>query len=227
MERVNVTDLNMHGVGSASGGHYRNVTIEGVSRIDGDLSCERFTLNGVGTVKGSVRSSELFDLNGKMTAFGEIEAPALTVNGHLTLHGRMRGDDVKLNGFAEVHGGCDAERFYSEGGLTVGGLLNAGSVDIFLQGRTQVGEIGGERITVQKSRRKDWSRLLKWVVPRFQPGLRTSAIEGDEIELQLTTAGIVRGNRVVIGPGCKIGRVEYAEELIVHPDSRVGERLKL
>ncbi len=226
MEERERADLNINGLGSASGGDFRHVNIEGVGRVDGDLSCESFRLNGMGTVKGTIHTAGLFDMNGKLTGYGEIEASKVLMNGHASLHGRLRGEVVELIGIVKVHGDCEAERFIGDGGFTIGGLLNAGTVDIQLYGRTQIGEIGGDRISVRKSERKDWSRLLAWVVPIFQTQLRASAIEGDAVELEMTTAGIVRGNRVVIGPGCKIGRVEYRDELIVHPNAEIGEQAR-
>jgi hypothetical protein len=57
--------------------------------------------------------------------------------------------------------------------------------------------------------------------------LETSVIEADEIQLEDTRADVVRGRNVVIGAGCRIGLVEYADELRVDPDAEVKERKKI
>jgi len=52
-------------------------------------------------------------------------------------------------------------------------------------------------------------------------------IEGEEIDLQATKAGVVRGRNVVIGPGCEMERVEYSGSLMVAPEAKVGEQVKV
>ena len=51
-------------------------------------------------------------------------------------------------------------------------------------------------------------------------------IEGDDIHLENTIADTVRGKRIAIGPGCRIGTVEYTETLSVHDDAEVKEQRK-
>jgi hypothetical protein len=57
--------------------------------------------------------------------------------------------------------------------------------------------------------------------------LHTSQIEGDEILLEDTTADIVRGKRVEIGPGCNIESVEYSESLRVVDGATVRNRSRI
>ena len=57
--------------------------------------------------------------------------------------------------------------------------------------------------------------------------LEAELIEGEEIDLQATKAGVVRGRNVVIGPGCEIERVEYSGSLMVAPEAKVGEQVKV
>ncbi|MGP3783292.1 hypothetical protein [Paenibacillus sp. 1A_MP2] len=46
-------------------------------------------------------------------------------------------------------------------------------------------------------------------------------IEGDDIELEYTEAEVVRGDKIKIGPGCRIGTVEYRSSLQIHTLSEV------
>jgi len=56
--------------------------------------------------------------------------------------------------------------------------------------------------------------------------LDVEAVEGDELDLEWTVAEVVRGRVVKLGPGCKIGRVEYSESLEVSPQAEVREEVK-
>jgi hypothetical protein len=62
---------------------------------------------------------------------------------------------------------------------------------------------------------------------RFATGsLTAETIEGDTVDLEATEAQVVRGKVVRIGPGCRIGWVEYTDSLEVHPEAEVGERVE-
>jgi hypothetical protein len=52
-------------------------------------------------------------------------------------------------------------------------------------------------------------------------------LEADEISLEATVAKIVRGKRVIIGPECRIDRIEYAESLQIDPKSAVKEQVRV
>ena len=56
-------------------------------------------------------------------------------------------DKVELSGAATIQGGVECEEFKGSGSLDIGGLLNAGSVEIDLTdgGKCALHEIGGDR----------------------------------------------------------------------------------
>jgi len=218
-------NLNLSGLGTASGGEYRSVLIDGVGKVEGDLSCENFRVNGVAAVRGSIRAARL-EVKGKMNAEGGIHAPHIQLDGDVSVHGRMTADEIHLEGLLKLRGDCEAEQFTSRGGFTINGMLNADRIDIQLYGRCRVKEIGGEHIEIKKSERSLWSKLFQWLIPVFDPHLTTGLIEGDDIQLEGTKAAIVRGSRLFIGPGCIIDRAEYRTELIVHPDAKVNHRVR-
>ena len=73
--------------------------------------------------------------------------------------------------------------------------------------------IGGGTIRVLQ---KDTAVILGLF--RTTPGrARIGSIEGDDIELENVEAEIVRGKYVRIGHGCRIGTVEYGENLEAEP----------
>ncbi|HRU22306.1 MAG TPA: hypothetical protein P5113_06475, partial [Candidatus Bipolaricaulis sp.] len=89
-------------------------------------------------------------------------------------------------------------------------------------------EIGGENIDIRASSGFNFGISLSRGL-RFGVGIGTltvGEIEGDQVHLEATTADVVRGKIVHIGPGCRIGRVEYTESLDVHPEAEVREKIK-
>ena len=68
--------------------------------------------------------------------------------------------------------------------------------------------------------------LLKKGIGR-RSELISEVIEGDEIYVEYTKAKVVRGNKVVIGPGCDIQSVEYREDFKALKDGNVKENKKI
>ena len=225
MEASSLPDLAITGFGHAAGGSFGAVRIDGAGKVDADLDCQSFQVNGTATVRGAIRTNS-FEVNGRMTGKGALHAPLIRIQGQVHIEGPLSSEDVKLEGLMKVDGNCDAEQFIVQGGFTIDGMLNAGIIDIVLNSRGQVKEIGGEQIKVKQGGQKSLAGVFQWILPVLAQHLTVDTIEGDEIELEETTASVVRGNRIIIGPGCTIGRVEYITELIVHPSAKVKERVR-
>ncbi len=127
-----------------------------------------------------------------------------------------------------VQGDCTAERFNAKGGFTIGGLLNADRVEIALYGDCRAREIGGSSIAVTVAKHGIYAldKLLR-ALTRNHPALAAETIEGDDVTLVRTTAAVVRGKRVVLGPGCVVALVEYSESCEVAPDAQVERRVQV
>ncbi|GMA51462.1 hypothetical protein GCM10025857_28190 [Alicyclobacillus contaminans] len=194
-------NLHLSGVGSASGGQYEDVSIEGVGKVHGDVECTEFRLEGVGTVNGSLRAN-LVELEGKATVKGDIAA-----------------ETVRMEGYIKVTGDCDAESFTATGILRADGLLNADRISIALHGHSHVQQMGGSEILVKRIRKGRWFRSGRH--------LEVDIVEGDNVHLEATRARIVRGNSVVIGSGCEVEMVEYRQSLDIASDASVAEQRKL
>ncbi|WP_176706579.1 polymer-forming cytoskeletal protein [Paenibacillus hemerocallicola] len=221
-------DLNISGVlGGCSGGTFNKVTINGHGTVNGDLDCIGFTCNGKTSVRGKV-TAEIIEVNGSASFGGEIRTGKLRINGksemegavsarnfrsdgHTKVGGDMTGEEVEINGSFKVNGNCDAERFRARGTFRIDGLLNAETIDIDLYAECRAREIGGESISVRKTGiDSPFGKLMKALIfPK--DALIADTIEGDEVRLEYTTAGVVRGTNVTIGPGCHIGLVEYKD----------------
>lgn len=225
MGETTAPDLNINGVATAAGGRYREIRIDGVGTVSGSVRSEGFRLNGIASIRGSLETGRL-NADGKIKVEGRLAAGTADVNGLVDVFGALTGDRLAIRGLLNVRGDCEAERFESEGGFDIEGLLNAGEVDVSLHGRAKTREIGCESIRVRVAPKKNWKKLFQWLLGKWAPELSAGTIEGDDIDLENTVAAVVRGNRVAIGPGCRIGRVEYRTELRKHPKGHVGEERK-
>lgn len=194
-------DLNMSGMGTAPGGIYQNVTIQGMSRVHGDIECVNCHVEGMTTISGGVK------------------AKTIRIQGKTTVNGDISGGDVTLEGQVTISGKCDADKFVGTGAFRIDGLLNADEIAIRVYGPSRINEIGAGTIRIQRELgRSLFGRLKK---------LSAETIEGDDIYLENTKARVVRGNRVVIGSGCDIEFVEYRTEFEQHKNAQVANQKQL
>lgn len=143
--------------------------------------------------------------------------------GQLSVHGNVRSGHMLMRGNLEADGDWEGDRLTVKGAFRVGGLLNAEQMDIRLFGPSSAREIGGGAVKVGRSRLQS---LKEFFVPAGPAVLTAESVEADQVELSYTKAQTVRGNRVVIGPGCTIGEVEYTESLEVHKSSKISRHTR-
>ena len=231
-------DLIIGGYGSAAGGQYGAVKINGYGKITGDVKCDDMRINGAGEVEGV--DCGTLHINGSGDLRGTLHAAELKVNGTGTFSGAAQCESAKVTGTAsfkaglnaqivnvtgqiKVTGDCSAERFTSTGVFDVDGLLSADHIEVFLDWtKSRAKEIGGTDIAVKR----DAGGFLRSLFSH-SPILETETIEGNEISLELTRAKVVRGHNVTLGDGCDIGLVEYSGTLRKSGSVRVGEEKKV
>jgi len=235
------------GAGTISAGTYTRVSISGAGKVIGDIVAEELKISGAGKVAGRAEVREIVT-SGSAAFASDVIADEMRVSGSARIDGQARvkelkcsgtfkvekgitAEYVKVSGSLRVGGDAESEIFKASGGFKIEGLLSADRIEIRLGGHCYAREIGGERIEVRRGGWREKGILLDGLVKLFTGGgtaaLETKQVEGDEIELEDTQAEVVRGKKVVIGPGCRIGRVEYSESLKVAPDAVVKERVKV
>lgn len=237
-------DLKINGSGSATGGVYNSLVINGSGKISGDIECKEFVVHGTGEASGNVECKTL-RIDGSGRVGGNLKTDELKVNGSATFHSAVNGGNVtisgssdmrgnldakavKINGSISVTGDCNADEFESQGLFEVGGLLNADIIDVKLfWHKSHAREIGGERITVTLGKGSLGVLASIFSLGTHYPCLEADTIEGTEIVLENTTAKIVRGNNVTIGNGCDIGLVEYKGFYRETGVPKVGESRKV
>ena len=223
-EANELPNLKTDGVSHAGGGTYDTVSLDGVSTINGNVISRTFQVNGQCKVIGNLETEEM-KCDGMLNVKGNAQVVKGNVGGMATIEGSLVGEQVELYGLLKVKKDCEIERFEADGVFLIDGHLHAGTVDVHLHGLSRASEIGGESIRVRRESKSKWNLLR--LFRKFSPELRAKVIEGDDLDLEYTSAEIVRGNRVTIGEGCSIGRVEYRQELKKHPAAKVREEEKL
>lgn len=217
------------------------MNINGSGSINGDLTCLAMTINGSGSVQGSLTTDGSFTINGSGSVHGDILGKGhISINGSGKVTGSVHCQVFRSAGSGTVYGDCEAEEITMEGGGRVEKLLNGENIRLVLypQCHMHIGSIGGTSITVehrpsQHNRTKTFHffGILPWGDSdnslRPTGTLETDTIEGDTITLTCTKAAGVSGRIVKLGPGCRIGRVEYTETYEADEDTIVDELVKL
>ncbi|MDB5055459.1 MAG: hypothetical protein JWM44_3509 [Bacilli bacterium] len=219
MDKENRRNLTISGIGSSNGGTVRVAKIEGIGRVDGDIICSDFILNGKADIHGSIKASTA-EINGTVVVEGNLHSDRLRINGKVIVDSDLIGENMQLNGMASVKGKCEMEKFNAIGRLQVG-VLNAGNIQITLHGNSNIAEIGGEHIQIRKAPGIDFAKWLKVLPIPLGNKLTAQTIEGDYVYVEYTTAAVVRGINVTIGPGCEIGLVEYKTKFDQDKGSKV------
>jgi cytoskeletal protein CcmA (bactofilin family) len=238
---MRLTNLKITGSSQATGGSYDTVKIVGEGTIDGDVECNRLKCVGTMQMQGQLKAKDVrvvgtsswsdrvqadtMSVSGTAAIGGDAAIRELRCSGTVEANGNLASERVQLKGELSIRGDCEAERFEGRGMFRIGGLLNAGELDIKLYRPCKVREIGGGRISVRKA------SLLNPLSLFFRPSsdaeLSVSIVEGDEIYLEHTKAKVVRGNRIVIGPGCEIELAEYKERFERRGDSLVRDNRQI
>lgn len=234
-------NLTIHGSALTSGGTFHRITVRGDATINGDVQCDQWKIFGNADVSGNVIAKSL-RIFGQASVRGNVNGETLKILGQTDIRGHVNVQDVHLRGAVHidghmaggaiggygemtVSGDCEAESFSMKGVAHIANTLNAEQVDLSLYfADSRIAEIGGKAIRVKRS---------KWNMMNVFKGLSSASarlvvniVEGDEIYLENTSAKIVRGDRIVIGPGCDIGLVEYRERLQQHEKAAVQEKRK-
>lgn len=230
-------NLTIMGESSTAGGKFDKMRVMGECQVNGDLEVRSCKVMGNCTVNGGMTCGYFRNM-GEVTVHGELNADEMRligqtsvkeqcsvrkagIYGELNCDRTLSGEEMLVRGMLHSRGNVSLEKLDMKGGIFVDGLLNCGTIEIVLKfdADNYVREIGTGSISVKKKR----SIFNHAPVVNFQADL----IEGDDIDLEYTTARVVRGARVAIGTGCKIDRIEYTETYTSERHTEVGEAVKI
>ncbi|TLZ74854.1 MAG: hypothetical protein E6K14_02360 [Methanobacteriota archaeon] len=212
--RLSDETIKIVGSGVVSGNPVKTVEFRsaGSGRVQGPLIAQTARVAGACSFEGDVTVEE-FRSAGSARVAGRLKAEEIETSGSLQVEGDVEAEELSASGSLQVRGKVQVEEFRSSGAVRIDGGLKAEEVMIELGGTSKIPTIEAEEIRVQAT----------GGFFRVRGELTAERIEGQEVELEATTAGLVRGDEVRIGPHCRIDVVE-AKELVVHQSSEVRER---
>ncbi|MDG0808552.1 hypothetical protein [Cohnella rhizosphaerae] len=108
-----IGDLKMDGIGTAAGGVYKMVALNGVCKVAGEVEAQRFDADGRVRVDGRLTVA-LLDLDGTLDIAGGASIGEAAIDGVITVKGTYAGRRLRLNGMLTV--GEDCEMDVIEGG---------------------------------------------------------------------------------------------------------------
>ena len=215
-------DYKCSGAGTIPAGEYEAVKVSGAAKLAGDVRCTSLSASGSFGGSGSITCSGGVHFSGSTGIDGPISAGELKASGSFKCKG-LRGGDLCVSGSARVDGDMEGDAIRVSGSINCSGLINADRIEIHIGGVSSAGSIGGSEISVYSENRSGGlSRILFGKNPHGAMNVEES-IEGDDIFLEYVTCPTVIGRRVTVGPGCRIGSVQYSESAEISPEARVDD----
>ncbi len=228
--------------------------IAGSGKVEGDVDVKEVKIAGSAKIEGNVRADTV-KCSGSCHIEKDIRAGLLKVSGAINAEGNVAADTILFSGGMNIEGNIEAAKLKSGGALRcegritakerleTNGSLSAKSVETSVfegkgsikleegikcedfrleaDGKSSVEYLESKRVeVVSGSGRGVLSRILG-----KKGYFRAERISGDEIYIENTYAGLVDGNIVEIGPGCRIETLKCRKEK-VHESSSVKKRLK-
>jgi cytoskeletal protein CcmA (bactofilin family) len=224
---VECNEFHISGSGKVEGNvKAKEYKTSGSSRIDGSLEAEDIKISGSSHIAGDIKCQEI-KVSGSAHIERSLNGGEVNVSGSTRIDGNLRGEQVRVSGSIDIKGDCESEEFFARGSFQIGGLLNAGNIEVGVSGFCCAKEIGGEKIEIRELGGTGiWNKIVS-LFTGHTPGLKTDIIEGDDIYLEYTTAKIVRGNNITIGRGCVIDTVEYKEKLDITDSGKAVSQVKI
>ncbi len=195
-------------------GRYDYISASGSLMITGDVIAERISVSGALRSEGSIKVKTSLRCAGAAKINGDVIAESISAAGVFRAK-KVFGETVKLSG------AIDVEKIKGES-VQIGGYVSADHISgeeiriKLSKKKSMVEEIHGEEIEVECERgffRKCSGRL------------EAKRIEGEEIRLENVVADVVKGESVIVGDGCVIGRLE-AEDMKISKNSKVKEVIR-
>ncbi|TLG77466.1 hypothetical protein [Culicoidibacter larvae] len=192
-----MNNLNFEGIGSAQGGEYDRVSIEGLCTCKGDIKARSISIEGIFHGKGMIEAGD-FDCTGVAEMSGDIRARKMNVSGVVSVKGtKVEAEDIECDGTINIDGEISADRIYANG------FVNAS-------------EIVGDEVTINS----EFGGFSRIIIRKFS---KIELIEATKVNVSNVKAKKVSGADLIIGPKCKIDVVDCSGTLRVDPSAEIGE----
>ncbi|MFF2017677.1 hypothetical protein [Paenibacillus sp. NPDC058177] len=179
-----------------------------------DIVATSVEVLGVLTARGSITTARL-KVSGECSVANACVARQVKNLGSLRTRS-LQAENISSSGYLSATQETTTGSFYAEGAVRMKRLTARNSIEIRLGNACSIDEMsaGGE-ISVLLS-----STPFSFLMGPFRK-MNCCSITGTTIRLERTTANLVCGEDVTIGPGCIIQELHYSKSLTVESKSKV------
>lgn len=209
-------NLRLFADATIEGGTYDSINAFGSLVVTGDITGENIQVFGSSDFQGQCHIKNLkimgdskfkdlteignLDLKGDCLFEKNVKTDYMKIYGSVSFKENvLKGKEIIIYGQVDVNI-LEAEYIFVKGYIKCHKQLNGEKIEINTNNGSQIKEMVGSKITVKPNNKLFFSSSKKITI---------DTIEGDDIYLENVIAKVVRGNKVVIGPNCKIDLVEY------------------
>jgi cytoskeletal protein CcmA (bactofilin family) len=161
-------------------------------------------ISGSSYFEGDVKT-EKADVSGSVKCEKAAEIAEATIMGSLSCE-NISGGNISVRGSIKSEKDIVVKNIFVRGLINCGGVLQADDIEIRFEtgAKLTLGGMKGGNIVISPE------YVPANITDRAEAGIITvnGTIEGEEIYLENVVADVVKGKKVTIGEGCKIGKIE-------------------
>lgn len=119
----NFSNICIEGIGTISNGSYGKINVEGVGKINGDVSFEKMDVEGTCTAHGTLNGGNL-DVEGVLKVHGDVKVKRLDVEGVMTTKmKKIYADYISVEGILKNEDEVNADQIDIEGVVNLNDLF--------------------------------------------------------------------------------------------------------
>lgn len=191
--------MKTEGIGRIYGGTYQSVVTEGMAFLLEDVQAQTIHTQGTLWARSCLQALETLHTEGA-SRFGK----------------DVKADIMRLEGMSRAKGRVMCREFIMEGRLTLEDELQADTIRITASNRCRMACLHGDAIHLQRQQGK-----------RLHTAFDCQEIECTTLTASYMKCKTLRAQDVTLGPGCRIGRLEYSGELKAAPDAVIRHCIRV
>jgi len=187
--------LRMRGAGVASGGYYREVTISGAGRVEGDIEADTVKASGSAAFNGGIAAREV-KFAGAVKVRGNVKSVLFHAAGAVRVEGRIDAEEVKVAGALKALG-VAGKRVRINGSFNVQDDITGDEVSLRLSDDSRARVIKAGLVEVKGGARRELSLLNLLRLRKTKRVLEVSEINAHEVTLEdVVVRGVINAKIV-------------------------------
>lgn len=219
-------DLEINGLGKLNGTvKSGDIVVNGHSTFMQNVECNIINVSGHSKFNEKLSSKKCI-ISGITKIFNDLKSDNLDISGVLTVNGGINGEDIQVSGTISSDKDLECENFSCRGSFSIKGLLNSENIDVISWLGSKAKDIGGNTIRIVRGDLNLLTSIVGSLLLKSKE-ITVGTIEGSDIFLEYCMVDTIRGDKVVVGKGCKIKNIEYTGSLEVLDGAIVENSIKI